>query len=130
MKDLPPWADEVLASFHDEEIKPKRAPTGGWRDGIYTAAQLQHQIFPEVSFCVPGLIPDGLTIIAGRPKIGKSWLALDICIAIAAGRFCLGDRQPAQGDVLYAAMEDNRKRMQRRIDRLLSPFNACAEQCV
>jgi predicted ATP-dependent serine protease len=35
----------------------------------------------------PGLIPEGLTIIAGKPKIGKSWLALDICIAVAMDRF-------------------------------------------
>jgi AAA domain-containing protein len=59
-----------------------------------------------------------------QPKIGTSWLALDICIAVAAGRFCLGDRKPAQGDVLYCAMEDNRRRLQRRIDKLLSPVSA------
>ena len=63
-------------------------------------------------------------MIAGKPKIGKSWLALDICIAVAAGRACLGDRKPIQGDVLYAAMEDNRRRLQRRIDKLLSPVSA------
>jgi hypothetical protein len=40
------------------------------------------------------------------------------------GRFCLGDRKPAQGDVLYAAMEDNPRRMQRRIDKLLSPVSS------
>jgi AAA domain-containing protein len=95
-----------------------------WRDHVFTAAQLQRQIFPPVSYCVPQLIPEGLTMIAGKPKIGKSWLALDVCIAVAAGRPCLGDRKPAQGDVLYAAMEDNPRRLQRRIDRLLSPFSA------
>src|SRR5262249_49789922 len=95
-----------------------------WRDHIFTAAELQRKTFPPVTYCVPGLIPEGLTIIAGKPKIGKSWLALDICIAIAAGRFCLGDCRPAQGDVLYAAMEDNPRRLQRRIDKILSPLNA------
>ena len=72
---------------------------------------------------VPQLIPEGLSIIAGRPKVGKSWLALDVCIAVAAGRFCLGERKPAQGDVLYCAMEDNPRRLQRRIDKLLSPVS-------
>jgi RecA-family ATPase len=62
---------------------------------------------------VPDLIQEGLTIIAGKPKIGKSWLALDICIAISAGRYCLGERKPVEGDVLYAAMEDNPRRLQR-----------------
>jgi hypothetical protein len=96
-------------------------PKAAWRDHVYTAASLQRMTFPPVSYCVPGLIPEGLTIIAGKPKIGKSWLALDICIAVAMDRFCLGDRRPAQGDVLYAAMEDNPKRLQKRIDKLLSP---------
>ena len=71
----------------------------------------------------PGLIPEGLSILAGRPKVGKSWLAIDVGIAVAAERICLGDRQPIQGDVLYAALEDNPRRLQRRIDRILSPVS-------
>jgi AAA domain len=101
-----------------------RDALGGWRDHTFTAAQLRLRQFPPVSYVVPGLLPEGLSIIAGRPKIGKSWLALDIGIAIAAGRYCLGQRKPAEGDVLYAALEDNPRRLQRRIDKLLSPFNA------
>ena len=102
----------------------KAAKAGTWRDHAYTAAALQRMTFSPVSYCVPGLIPDGLTIIAGKPKIGKSWLALDVCIAVAMGRFCLGDRKPVRGDVLYAAMEDNPRRLQRRIDKLLSPVSS------
>lgn len=56
---------------------------------------------------MPGLIPEGVTILGGKPKIGKSWLALDMCLAVAAGRTCLGDTVPIEGDVLYAALEDN-----------------------
>jgi hypothetical protein len=93
-----------------------------WRHSCYSAAELRRQTFPPVAFCVPDLIPEGLTLIAGKPKIGKSWLALDVCIAVALGRFCLGERKPVQGSVLYAAMEDNPRRLQRRIDKLLSPF--------
>ena len=100
-----------------------KASAGGWRDHVFTAADLQRKTFPPVSYCVPGLIPEGLTIIAGKPKIGKSWLALDICIAVAAARFCLGDRKPTQGNVLYAAMEDNPRRLQRRVDKIMSPFS-------
>jgi AAA domain len=107
------------------KFNPSAAPAqASWRDYVFTAAELQRQIFAPVSYCVPHLIPEGLTMIAGKPKIGKSWLALDICIAVAAGRSCLGDRKPIQGDVLYAAMEDNPRRLQRRIDKLLSPVSA------
>jgi hypothetical protein len=97
---------------------------GGWQNHTFTAAQLRLKQFPPVSYVIPGLLPESLSIIAGRPKIGKSWLALDIGIAVAAGRYCLGDRKPTQGDVLYAALEDNPRRLQRRIDKLLSPFSA------
>jgi hypothetical protein len=105
-------------SASGSEVKPK------WRDNVYTADALQRMTFPPVAFCVPDLIPEGLTLLAGKPKIGKSWFGLDICIAVAAGRACLGERQPVQGSVLYAAMEDNNKRMQRRIDKILKTFGS------
>jgi RecA-family ATPase len=118
------WVEAVFASFDDEPHIDVKAnghagkKTGfSWRDNVYTAADLQRKTF------LPELIPEGLTIIAGKPKIGKSWLALDVCIAIAAGRFCLGERKPMQGSVLYAAMEDNPRRLQRRITKLLATFN-------
>ena len=98
--------------------------TKDWRGHIVTAAELQRKEFPPISYVVPGLIPEGLSILAGRPKVGKSWLALDVGIAVAAERICLGDRQPIQGDVLYAALEDNPRRLQRRIDRILSPVSS------
>ena len=80
--------------------------------------------FPEAPFVVTGLILEGLTILAGRPKIGKSWLALAVCLAVAQGRRVLGNLATTQGDVLYAALEDNPRRLQKRIDKLLSPFSA------
>lgn len=132
---LPQWVEDVFASFDDAPPINGKAnahaatnnkgvrSTFSWRDHVFTAAELQRKTFPAVSYCVPDLIPEGLTMIAGKPKIGKSWLALDVCIAVAAGRFCLGERKPIQGQVLYAAMEDNPRRLQRRIDKLLSPVS-------
>jgi hypothetical protein len=144
MSDFPEYFTQGAIDYRAERERRERAmgkanrqsPSGApipdygntpvltWRDHVYTAAQLQHKVFPPIAYCVPDLIPDGLTIIAGKPKIGKSWMALDICVAVGAARFCLGDKKPTQGDVLYAAMEDNKRRMQRRIDKLLSTFNA------
>lgn len=92
-----------------------------WRTEVSTAETLQTQTFPPVSYVIPGVIPEGLTLLAGKPKTGKSWLALDLCIAVAAGRYCLGDKRPQQGDVLYAALEDNPRRLQRRLDKVLGP---------
>jgi hypothetical protein len=42
---------------------------------------------------LPDLIPEGMTILAGKPKVGKSWFALDVCLAAAdENRF---DSKPA-----------------------------------
>ena len=66
------------------------------------------------------LIPEGLTILAGKPKVGKSWMVLDIALALAAGRYALGEFNLEEGDVLYAALEDNNRRLRSRIERILT----------
>lgn len=65
-------------------------------------------------YVVPGYIAEGLTVLAGRPKLGKSWLALDLAIAVATGGAALGSTKVGQGDVLYLALEDNERRLCRR----------------
>ena len=93
--------------------------TSDWRSRCSTAAALQMMKFAPVSYVVSGLLPEGLTLLAGKPKIGKSWLALDICLSVAGNRTCLGTFSPSIGDVLYIALEDNSRRLQRRIKRLM-----------
>jgi hypothetical protein len=68
----------------------------------FTAAWLGEEVFPDISFVVPRYIAQGLTILAGRPKAGKSYLALNIAVAIATGAEVLGEKVE-QGDVLYLA---------------------------
>jgi RecA-family ATPase len=78
--------------------------------------------FPPLNYLLPGLIPEGLCLFVSRPKLGKSWLALDLAIATTTSRFVLGDLKPAPGDVLYLALEDGRRRLQRRLTKLLPTF--------
>jgi hypothetical protein len=96
-----------------------RVGNSSWRQGAISANDLQKRSFAPVSYVLPGLIPEGITIIAGKPKIGKSWLVLDLGIAIAAARFTLGTLKPAQGDVIYLALEDGKRRLKERITKLL-----------
>jgi AAA domain len=84
---------------------------------IGSAAELRGKKFPALKYIVPEILAEGCTLIAGRPKLGKSWLMLDIGIAVAAGRYCLGENKCEQGDVLYLALEDNERRLQRRRPR-------------
>lgn len=89
------------------------------RPTIGTAAELRAKKFDAIRYVVPGFVVEGCTIIAGRPKLGKSWLMLDIGIAVARGSTCLGSVQCEQGDVLYLALEDNERRMHSRIGKLM-----------
>lgn len=83
-----------------------------------SARELLEMEFPPISYVVPGYVVPGATILAGRPKLGKSWLALEWALAVATGGTCLGGVQCEQGDVLYMALEDNLRRLQSRVDRI------------
>ena len=75
--------------------------------------------FAPQNYIVPGYIVEGLTLFAGKPKVGKSWLLLHAALAVGRGGFTLGDVKCAQGDVLYCGLEDNKRRLQRRLKKLL-----------
>jgi predicted ATP-dependent serine protease len=89
--------------------------------GQLSAADLLRKSLPPVRYLVPDYIAEGLTVLAGRPKLGKSWLALDIAIGVATGGATLGSKTVEQGDVLYLALEDNERRLQKRLLQLLPP---------
>ena len=71
--------------------------------------------FPPIKWAVPGLIPEGCTFLAGKPKMGKSWMALNIACAIAEGGMALSKIAVPKGEVLYLAMEDNQRRLNGQI---------------
>ena len=82
-----------------------------------TAAELQAMDFPPIQWIVPDIVPEGLSLLAGKPKLGKSWLALDMACAVAMGSTVLGKAcDPAP--VLYLALEDNRRRLKKRLARV------------
>ena len=86
----------------------------------YTAAELVDMELPEPTCVVEGLITEGLNLLVSRPKIGKSWMALDLSLAVAGVREkVLGRLSVVQGDVLYLALEDNRRRLKSRLLTLL-----------
>jgi hypothetical protein len=95
-----------------------------WSRGAFTAAELQAIKFSPISWIVPDIIPEGVTLLCSKPKFGKSWLAYDLCITCTMDRLTLGTIKPAQGDVLYLALEDSKRRLQRRMKKLLPGFGA------
>ena len=88
--------------------------------GTFTAADLMKEELPPVRWAVPGILPEGLSLLAGKPKLGKSWLALGLAVAKASGGgVALGKIPVDQGEVLYLALEDNRRRLQNRLRKVL-----------
>ena len=79
-----------------------------------TAEQLQSAPYAPVPFLVDELIPEGLHILAGAPKIGKSWLALWLCLCVAQGQ-PLWNFATTQGEALYLSLEDSFQRIQTRL---------------
>ncbi len=67
-----------------------------------------------LKFIVSGLLPQGLHVLAGSPKIGKSWLALWICLQVAKGESVWGFATN-KSDVLYLCLEDSFARIQSRL---------------
>lgn len=65
-------------------------------------------------FCVDTLLPQGLSILAGAPKLGKSWLVLDLCVKVAKGESFLGQKTH-KGTTLYLCLEDSLRRIQERL---------------
>lgn len=97
----------------DEDPTPIQRPTE------FTAVELLAMDLPEPVFVVDDLLPEGLTILAGNPKIGKSWFVLALAVDIASGRKTLSIFDTKQGDVLYLALEDNPRRLQNRLRKVL-----------
>jgi hypothetical protein len=115
---LPDGGD--VADWIDAGNDPRTIPElrSGPPQRGYSAAALWDMQFPPVSFAVPGYIAEGLTLLAGAPKRGKSWLALDVCCAVASGGYTLGDTKCSEGDVLYCALEDSPRRIKERLHRV------------
>lgn len=84
----------------------------------YSVADLLDADLPAPQFLVDNLVTgSGLTLLGGKPKLGKSWLALQITKAVATGGTVLG-REVRQGGALFCALEDGAQRLQERIRKL------------
>ncbi len=86
---------------------------------LISAAAIQQKDLPPIVWIVNELLPEGLAILAGRPKIGKSWMAKNIAISVANGFKALGMFATNRSDVLYIALEDNQRRLKDRINNIM-----------
>lgn len=71
----------------------------------------------KTMFIVDGLISQGVNVISGASKIGKSWLMLWLGLQVAQGNSIWG-LPTLQCDVLYLSLEDTQRRIKDRLYNL------------
>lgn len=100
---------------------PPAEPTDEFGEswGCFSAADLERMTFSPLRYAVPDLLPEGLALLAGKPKFGKSFLCIDLVIAAAMGGFAFGQLQCETGDVLYLALEDSPRRLKQRMSAMI-----------
>jgi len=91
---------------------------------IYSANQLIAAQFAPPEFIVPDLITPGLNILAGKPKMGKSLLSMNIAAALMDGADTLGTIETDPRGVLYLALEDTPQRMKTKFETILNGYEA------
>lgn len=92
----------------------------------FNAAWLMQQEFPPTKYVVPGIVPEGMTLLVASPKIGKSWMVLGLALDLSNGGEALGCLSIGRArPVLYLALEDGQRRLQNRI-RSLNPSSVSA----
>jgi len=77
-----------------------------------------------VPFVVDGLLAPGLNLLAGAAKVGKSWLALWLSVAVARGEDIWG-MKTRQGTTLYLCLEDSTIRIQNRLFEITEDAPDC-----
>jgi RecA-family ATPase len=80
-------------------------------------ADLQAKVFKEPTWIIPNVLPTGNILLAARPKMRKTFLALQLALAVCGGRRFL-DWKCNHGDVLFLGLEDNERRLKSRIKLL------------
>lgn len=87
--------------------------------GLRNGSWLNEQEFAPLSWAIPGLVPEGFTLLVGPPKAGKSWVLLGCLLAMAAGGHALGHIPCEPRRVLNMAFEDGDRRQQDRCRSLM-----------
>jgi len=101
------------------DAMPAYEPDTTADDGSMTLRELmQREFVPRREF-VPGIITEGISLLASKAKIGKTWLVLGTSLALATGGVALGKIHVEKTGVLLLALEDGPQRLQDRFSLLL-----------
>lgn len=88
------------------------------RPAIMSAAALMEKHMPPLRWALREIVPQGYCVLAGPPKLGKTWLCYQLAHAVAAGETLFG-QDAQQAPVLMLALEDGERRAQDRLLKVL-----------
>lgn len=83
-----------------------------------TSATVLATDYPDLAVFVDSILYEGLSLLVAAPKIGKSWMALMLGDALAAGTPAFGVIPVVARPVLYLALEDGEARLKSRLGAL------------
>ena len=112
--------DAVNAAIKQDQPKPKKKRT--FRK-LKTAEGLMQKDLPEPKVFIGvgdelPLLVEGTCILSAKPKLGKSWLALGMCIAVANGDDFMGYKT-RKCSTLYLDLETSEQLQQKRLKKML-----------
>ncbi|PPK98029.1 AAA domain-containing protein [Kineococcus xinjiangensis] len=118
--------DRQQAEPDGPRLRPVRdgEPAPAWTPRLWDADALMATEFPEPKWAVPGVLCEGVSLLVGAPKVGKSWLSLGLGLDVARGGAAFGRIGVQPGPVLYLALEDTPRRLQSRMGKLLNGVSA------
>jgi putative DNA primase/helicase len=93
--------------------------TPNYNSRVFTLEEIMNTDFPEIKWIVPNIIPEGLSLFVGKSKTGKSYISLQIAIAVASSGLVFSNTNVEPGRVLYLALEDGQRRIKDRAIKLL-----------
>lgn len=131
--DIPEHGDvsDLISQFGDEKacemIAKLMAETPKWEPeqepdifdsfGFYSVPDLTEDERRPPEFIIEGIIPCGLTVLSGAPKIRKTFMALQMAISVATGQPFLG-HSTTKCDVAYLDLEGSKSRVSFRTGRM------------
>jgi len=101
-----------------ENEKQQMAMVNVSRPQTFTDVDLDCTEFPQPTFTIPGLVPNGLTILAGKPKVGKSLLAYNLGLCLASGQKALGAIPLDPCEVLYMVLEETPGKIKSKLAKM------------
>lgn len=108
---------DIVADDMDEICRKLQRAADPTYLKTFTMAQLYEEVFESRPSVIEGLLTAGTYILAGAPKLGKSFLVMQLAWHVSTGE-AIWDMPVKQGSVLYLALEDDMRRLQDRLYRM------------